>query len=98
MRMAPCRASIRLPFPTSPGKPGAPRDGGRGGHGAARGELPVGGCAACTQIHDEHVFRERLGVKESAFVHRPSALPVRSDEGSTARFNGAANGAFGRGR
>jgi len=29
--MAPCRASIPLPFPTSAGKPGAPRYGGRAG-------------------------------------------------------------------
>jgi hypothetical protein len=39
MRMAPCRASIRLPFPTTPGKPGAPRHGRRAGHGVACGEL-----------------------------------------------------------
>ena len=30
MRIAPCRASIRLPFPTSPGKLRAPRQGRRG--------------------------------------------------------------------
>ena len=38
MRMAPCRASICLPFPTSSGKPGVPRHGGRAGHGVAHGE------------------------------------------------------------
>ena len=40
MRMAPCRASIRLPFPTSPRKPGAPLPCRRAGHGVARGEPP----------------------------------------------------------
>ena len=35
MRMAPCRASIRLPFPPSPGKSGATRDGRRARHGVA---------------------------------------------------------------
>jgi hypothetical protein len=37
-RMAPCRASIRLPFPTPPGKPGSPRPGRRAGHGVTHGE------------------------------------------------------------
>jgi hypothetical protein len=37
--MAPGRASIRLPFPASPGKPGASRHGRRAGHGVACGEL-----------------------------------------------------------
>ena len=39
IHMAPCRASLRLPFPTSPGKPGAPRHGRRVRNGVARGEL-----------------------------------------------------------
>jgi len=38
MRMALCRASIRLPFPTSPGKLGAPCPCRRAGHGVAHGE------------------------------------------------------------
>jgi hypothetical protein len=38
MRMAPCRASICLPFPTSPGKLGAPCPCRRAGHGVAHGE------------------------------------------------------------
>ena len=37
--MASCRASVRLPFPTSSGKLRAPRHGRRAGHGVARGEL-----------------------------------------------------------
>jgi hypothetical protein len=59
MRMAPCRASIRLPFPTPPGKLCAPRHGRCTGHGVARGELATGRCAACNRIHDEPVFRIR---------------------------------------
>ena len=38
MRMAPCRASICLQFPTSSGKPGVPRPFRRAGHGVAHGE------------------------------------------------------------
>ena len=39
MRMAPCRASIRLPFPTSPERLRAPRHSRRVGHRVARPEL-----------------------------------------------------------
>jgi hypothetical protein len=51
MRMASCRASIRLPVPTSPGKRGAPRHDRRAGHGVACGEprRRSGGCAACNK-------------------------------------------------
>jgi hypothetical protein len=56
MRMALCRASIRLPFPTSPGKPRAPRHDRHAGHGVARGELATGRCAMCNQIRDELIF------------------------------------------
>jgi hypothetical protein len=53
MRMAPCRASIRLPFPASPGKLCAPRHDGCAGHRVAHGELATGRCAACSQIYYE---------------------------------------------
>ena len=39
IHMAPCRASIRLPFPTTPGKLRALLHGRRAGHGVARGEV-----------------------------------------------------------
>ena len=52
---APCRASIRRPFPTSPGKLRATRNGRRAGHRVARGELATdsGACAAWNQIRDD---------------------------------------------
>ena len=55
MRMAPCRASIRLPFPTSPGKPGAPRHARRVGTRWLRvvSSPRFRRCAACKQIHHE---------------------------------------------
>jgi hypothetical protein len=49
MRMALCRASIRLPFPTFPGKLCAPRHGGRAGHGVARGELATADARRATK-------------------------------------------------
>jgi hypothetical protein len=49
MRMALRRASIRLPFPTLSGKPGAPRPARRAGQGVARGELATGRCTRATK-------------------------------------------------
>jgi hypothetical protein len=55
IHMAPCRASIRLPFPTSPETLRAPRHDRRAGNGVARGELYHGfrRCAAYNQIDEE---------------------------------------------
>jgi hypothetical protein len=52
LRMAPCRASIRLPFPTDSGKLCAPRHGQHAGHCVARGELTRLMCGV-QQIPDE---------------------------------------------
>ena len=63
MRMAPCRASIRLPFPTSPGKPGAPRHCDVRGHGVRvvnSPRFPV--MRACNQIYDEPLFYLRAAI------------------------------------
>ena len=67
-RMAPCRASIRLPFPTSPGKPGAPRHGRRAGTVSRVANSPrFRRCASCTQIRDEPENREPESYRANTF-------------------------------
>jgi hypothetical protein len=86
--MALCRASIRLPFPTSIEKFRAPRDGRCTGHGVARGELATvfADAGRATKSTDEpnttvvlHAFALSHGLSAGAtrLKSHDSRLPLR---------------------
>src|SRR5829696_108715 len=69
MRMALCRASIRLPFPTSPGKLGVPCPCRRARHGVAHGEPATA---------SRHAWRATKSAMNLLFVRRRSARTLPS--------------------
>ena len=92
-RMAPCRASIRLPFPKSPVKFRAPCHGRRAGHGVARGELatfPAMRGAACSQIRDQpEILKEAPPSGGDACRNRTGPSPHEHPMRDLAEFRSA---------